>query len=416
MTDPLNSVSEMQTPLMSNEASPSDYRRINLKIFLSILGGMLLALIAIRLFAMAMGASGEAFIGRPLGALSYLPQIVQEPTDQVMVFGSSMVDAGFSPRQFDRELKEQGVDIKSYNFGFGGLNPYFQDLLARRIKEHYLQNNKRLKLAVIEFNPFQTTQTRYQGSLAAIDAYFGMLSNEQERFDLLLEDPTRGILVYDIKYLRDSVSAEMVTFYFGQAFRSGRPKPNMEPETEAEVARRRDVNDKLEGRFEQDFPDYVNEPWSFAWQGGGTIPQERSDETVELIHEYFASLRTEYRMQADKLWRAQSADIIELNFEPILVESFIRMVKEFQQFSDAVEIIMLPKNSRYIVNSPEALARQQNVLKQIYQATGVTVRDFQNIPEITPDMYSDTTHLARYSGDVAFTHFLAEYYGELLKK
>jgi hypothetical protein len=33
---------------------------------------------------------------------------------------------------------------------------------------------------------------------------------------------------------------------------------------------------------------------------------------------------------------------------------------------------------------------------------------------ITPEMFSDTTHLARYQGDVPFTRFLAERYSPVL--
>ena len=42
------------------------------------------------------GASAETIRPRPMQALSYLPQIVEEPDDLVMVFGSSMTDAGFN--------------------------------------------------------------------------------------------------------------------------------------------------------------------------------------------------------------------------------------------------------------------------------------------------------------------------------
>jgi hypothetical protein len=76
---------------------------------------------------------------------------------------------------------------------------------------------------------------------------------------------------------------------------------------------------------------------------------------------------------------------------------------------------MLPKNTDWIQNSPEALARQQAVVERIRAETGAPVHDFQVIDAVSNDMFSDTTHLNRYYGAVAFTELLAEQYAELLR-
>lgn len=44
----------------------------------------------------------------------------------------------------------------------------------------------------------------------------------------------------------------------------------------------------------------------------------------------------------------------------------------------------------------------------------MTIRNFQIIDAVTNEMFSDTTHLARYQGDVPFTLFLADQYAEAL--
>ncbi|TQV82920.1 hypothetical protein [Aliikangiella coralliicola] len=392
-------------------------RKAYLKIWLVALLGMAAAMLLVRLFTFAMGVKGENFLSRVFEAVHALPVMTEEKVDHVMVFGSSMVHAGFSPRQFDREMKEKGIDIKSYNFGFGGLNPYFQDYLSRRIKENYQKNNKRVKLAILEFNPFQTTKNRFNGAKAIMDAYVGMLASEEELKEVALSDPTRGALIYNIHYIRDNISAEMITFYFGRGlFSQERPKPEAEKDSQEIIDRRRELGDELSTRFKQDYPDYKDEDWSLSWQGGGTIPEERSAETIAVFKEYYETLRTPYRMESDKLWRERSADITHLHFEEELVKAFIRIVKNFQQFSDQVEVILLPKNSKWIVNTPEALERQNRVLRRIEMETGIKIKDFQNIPSITPEMFSDTTHLARYSGDIAFTHALVENYANDLKE
>jgi hypothetical protein len=52
---------------------------------------------------------------------------------------------------------------------------------------------------------------------------------------------------------------------------------------------------------------------------------------------------------------------------------------------------------------------------ELVEAFIATVQNFQVIDAVSNDMFSDTTHLDRYHGAVAFTEFLAEQYGELLR-
>jgi hypothetical protein len=64
--------------------------------------------------------------------------------------------------------------------------------------------------------------------------------------------------------------------------------------------------------------------------------------------------------------------------------------------------------------SSEARARLDAVVRRIEEETNVPVRDFQTIEAVTPAMFGDTTHLARYLGDVPFTEFLVAEYAPVL--
>jgi hypothetical protein len=55
------------------------------------------------------------------------------------------------------------------------------------------------------------------------------------------------------------------------------------------------------------------------------------------------------------------------------------------------------------------------VVERIRRETGVPLRDFQQTDFVSNDMFSDSTHLNRYQGAVAFTHLLAQEYAELLR-
>lgn len=392
-------------------SSTSNSRKIYLKIFLVLTLGMAVSMVPVRLFTYHAGA--ETVLDRVMEARAALPKIVAGEEDLVMVFGSSMTDAGFSARQFDRQLAERGVHVKSFNFGFGGLNPYFQDYLSRRVREAFEAGDKRLSLALIEFVPLQVTGARFNGALPVLDSFLNKVATPEELWQITLRDPKRGLSMFNIRYIRNNVSAEMITYFLGQPLHAPRPRSQL-PRDKETTRRRREIGEQMQARLEEDFPDYKGEDWVYEWQGSATLPEERSASTVELYKEYYATRRTPRRMENDKFNRIACCDIESLHFEEELIASFIRMVKNFQQFSDHVEVILLPRNTEWIQYSPEAAGRLAAVLQRVRDETGVTIRDYQLLEGITPEMFSDTTHLARYSGDVFFTSHLVEEYVPVL--
>ena len=391
------------------EAEPMHTRKQYAKIIFAMFAGMAVAMLIIRGVLELQGANKQGILGRVAEAQSALDKITQEPNELVMFYGSSMTRAGFSPRKFDKELAEQGKAITSFNFGFGGLNPFYQDLLSRRIGEHFVKEDRRLKLALIEFNPFQTTTTRWQRAKFTVDSFVTMLSTDEELLEIAKQDITRGIRLFNIKYMRGDISAEMITSYYGQALFPTRPRQQFE-DTDEVHKKGRELGKKLGEKFEEEYPDYKGEEWSYAWQGGGTIPEERSEETLKLFEEYYNVVLSDAQMKNDRLSRIRTADIEEMNFEPLLVESFIQIIKNFQQFSDKVEVVMLPRNTKWINYSAEGKKRLAQAVKEIEAATGITIVDHRELDEINPDMFSDTTHLARYRGDIAYTDYLIKTY------
>jgi len=370
---------------------------------------MLAAVFIVHLIITSMGAKNQGALGRVTESRAALSKVVKEPNQLAMFFGSSMTRAGFSPRKFDRDLAELNKNVTSFNYGFGGLNPYFQDFLSRRIVEEFEQNDRRLKLTMIEFNPFQATTTRWNRAKPVLDSFLSLLASDQELFEIAQQDFDRGVRLFNIKYLRNDISAEIVTTVFGREI-FPRQRNNRYKDDEETIAERRRLGRLLGAQFDKEYPNHIDSQWSYEWRGAGTIPEERSTETLAIFDEYYKVSQTDAAMKNDRLGRIRSADIEELNFEPLLIAHFINIVKNFQRVSDNVEVIMLPKNSKWIKTTPEADKRLATVIRQIEHATGVTIQDHQNIPEITSNMYSDSTHLSRYRGDIAYTDYLIKQY------
>ncbi len=117
-------------------------------------------------------------------------------------------------------------------------------------------------------------------------------------------------------------------------------------------------------------------------------------------------------MDRDLRSRIRTADIVDLNFDETLVTSFIALVKNFQRMSPQVEVLLLPKNDDWVRNTPDALARQAQVVARIAAQTGVTIRNYQKTPAVSNDMFSDTTHL----NPSAFTELLVREYADDLAR
>jgi hypothetical protein len=393
-------------------------RQIFLRIFLTILIGMGAAMGMVRGFTMAMGADAQELLGRVLEGQEGLKRLlVEDDKDLVMVFGSSMTDAGFGPREFDQHIADMGGSVSTWNFGFGGLNPMFQEFLARRFVDDFNAHDRRLKLLLIEFNPFQTTKTRRNRAVAIEEPYMSLLSSPAEIWDRTLEDPASGLRIAEIRWLRDGVSAEAITTYFlSEPFQepAGELDPGIE-EDEAVAERIGEIGEAYFPMFEEEFGEFADCDWCYDWKGGNALRSERSDELNALVAEYYSLVQSDYHMASDRLSRIRTADIEELDFEEDLVVAFIGLVNALAEVSDNIEIIILPKNDDWIKNPPEALQRLHDVVARIERETGVKVRDFQKIDAVTNDMFSDTTHLNGLDGLDAFTRFLAEEYVHLLQ-
>jgi hypothetical protein len=328
-----------------------------------------------------------------------------------------MTDAGFGPREFDQHIAEMGGSVSTWNFGFGGLNPMFQEFLARRFVDDFNAHDRRLKLLLIEFNPFQTTKTRRNRAVAIEEPYMSLLSSPAEIWDRTLEDPASGLRIAEIRWLRDGVSAEAITTYFlSEPFQepAGELDPGIE-EDEAVAERIGEIGEAYFPMFEEEFGEFADCDWCYDWKGGNALRSERSDELNALVAEYYSLVQSDYHMASDRLSRIRTADIEELDFEEDLVVAFIGLVNALAEVSDNIEIIILPKNDDWIKNPPEALQRLHDVVARIERETGVKVRDFQKIDAVTNDMFSDTTHLNGLDGLDAFTRFLAEEYVHLLQ-
>lgn len=349
--------------------------------------------------------------GRAVAMLSALPVVTEQSqkTQTMLIFGSSMVQAGFEPSRFDQAMSNLGKEVVSYNYGVGNLNPEFQAIATRRIRKAFEEENQKLTLALIEFNPFQTTKARNVLGDITRDQNQAVLMSPSELWNITLQDPNRGVRLLTIRYLRNGLSAELLTS--GIAMELGEDPVPTEGLAEAQQKRR-----ELGRAFMETLPEgesyFSDTPWNLDWRGGRADKSILTPESDAALHTYADSFRQTPLMQADLQRRIEQGDILELEFHEPLVLAFIEMVNNLNAVSEQMEILLLPRNTDWVVYSPEVQAKLTSLMDRISAATGVPVNDLQDDPRINPQDFVDTTHLSYSSGIDKFTDLLVEEYAE----
>jgi hypothetical protein len=396
--------------------SISSSRRISIA---TILGGLVIFLGALLVFRVLLYLLSEAGVDfgneRILEALDALPEMVEnQPAEKsVMVFGSSMVEAAFSPREFDRQIRRKGIDVVSYNFGLPGLNPVFQEILSRRIRDIYRSQDKKLQLALVEFNPFQNTLKRRDNDSFTADQRFATLSSIGELWQIILDDPARGVRLLTIRYLRGRVSAELITGLLG--FSMSVPEVSGFSPGQIEALKKYHMLTRAYNRqLKKDLVHLGRHSWFAGFRGGRPGVADMSQQAADLLGKLMESARHPVVRELDLKHRTKCCDIEGLMFDDELVDAFIETVRNFQSISEHVEVILLPKNKLWVRYTPESGRRLTRVLDRITAATGVSIRNYQNHPGFWDRYFSDVSHLTLNEGRQRFTDLLAEEYLETL--
>lgn len=380
--------------------------------FKTFLGGLFMFIAVVGLYKLL--ASNVPINDRVLGMMNYMPSLIEERPEskKVMVFGTSMVQAGFEPTQFDEYFANRNLDITSYNYGVGNLNPEFQQYVIRHIRREMEAAGAKLDLALLEFNPFQTTKARDVIGAFTRDQNEAILLSIEDLWNITLDDPDRGTRLFNIRFLREGLSAELITSAI--LLDGGGAPPQSSPERTEALSARREKREELLATFPEDYS-----PFSDAWEpelrGGRVRKDELSEESLDALYAYAESFNHPALMEPDLQRRIRQGDILGLDFEERLVQSFINMVNDLNAVSEQMEVVLLPRNTDWVVYTPEVQAKLDNLMARVTEETGVPVRDMQDLPEMTPEMFVDTTHLSFASGIDTYTRVLAETYEPILR-
>jgi hypothetical protein len=347
------------------------------------------------------GQAGEG-TERLVGFLEALPELARRE-DAVLVFGSSLIQHGFSPETFEQHL---GVPVTAYNLGFPGIDPEVQALLARRVADSFGEAGHKARLSLVEFTPLQATVAR------ARSQRFGELASIKKA--LLVDPPTLARVAWRspedashlgaLRLLGGTSPLVVKSLVEKRIFDGPTPSWWPVPEPPDEAMERRAWVDRIHaGRAAAERREVPE--WDPVRRGE---VRWIFDETRE-AYAAWARLRTVREVLEPELqWRVESSDLLELHFDEEQVRLFIEAVRALASVSHETRVVLAPRNPAWNRPTPEGRARLAAVLVRIERETGVPVLDLSDSPGFSPEDFIDVTHLNESSGRPKLSRRLAK--------
>ncbi|WP_375772186.1 hypothetical protein NR798_15295 [Archangium gephyra] len=333
--------------------------------------------------------------GRVRDFLQVLPDLTARE-DAALVFGSSIIQHGFSPEVFEAHLR--GPRVTAYNLGFPGVEPEVQRLLALRVAEAFQRSGHRARLTVVEFTPFQATLARGQASrfreLAQVKQ--ALLATPGDLAQTALRSPEEASHLAALQALGGNSPLAVTSLLEHQLFDGLGPE---EPDAgrKALAARVRAGRDRVEGRSVPE--------WDAVRRGEVRLV---FDETRE---DYLAWARMRSApevLEQDLAWRVETSDLLELRFDEGKVAAFAEALRALAGVSERTVLLLAPRNGAWVRLTPEGRARLAEVVARLSREAGVPVVDLSEAPEFTPEDFIDVTHLNESSGRPRLSRRLAE--------
>ena len=402
-----------------NHTAPDDRQRYHARRLVALktvlLGGgvMLLAMLMVNgLVSFARSQVPSPFsIQRIQTSAQALPAALSLPAEDtrpvVYVFGSSLIEFGFSPQRFDAELKDRGVDAVSYNFGFGNSDPHIQERFATRFAEVFRDHPATVDLVVYEFAPFQATRRRAEQSGQLENAAQAVIGDWRNFLDLAREDHEQAVSLFNIKYIRDGVPAEAITSLLSMPLKNlgKNAVPIKDEQTPSTGALQLDFYRHMHRDW---FTDEAPGGWRQMDRGG--LPVSASDDTMALAAQLMPRLQEPQRMQRALANRIACCDIEDLDIDESMLDSFIAAIRQAQSVSARVDVLLMPQNKDIVQYSEQGKQRLQAALDRIRAETGATIVDFSDADDYGVEWFFDTDHLTLFGGRLRFSEELADYY------
>ncbi|MDF1763510.1 MAG: hypothetical protein P1U57_08890 [Oleibacter sp.] len=414
-------LSTSSSDMRINHSDPNDPRRVKerrkIALWTILFGGSaLLAGLLVVIFAVSQ--LREAFpnpfsLQRIETSANALDSALRLPPDSddtvVYVFGSSLIEFGFSPEIFDQRLSSKGIHTRSYNFGYGNADPIIHERFARRFEQIYKDTTGTVDLVIFEFSPFQATTTRAVQTGQLNHAAHAILGDWRDFIEVAKTDHEEAIALFNTRYIRNGVPAEAVTNLLATPLRNMQRIQSEANDNDAEPMG--DMGWDLYHMLMSEWPQ-AHPPGGWYVENRGGLPPSASPKAMALAAEVMAKMQHPSRMEASRQQRLACCDMEDLNIDPAMLQHFIGAIKHAQKVAKRVDLLLMPRNQDIIHLSALGKANLKDALATIQHETGVNLVDLSIEPYFSVTDFFDADHLTLFKGRQKLSELLADVYAE----
>jgi hypothetical protein len=336
-----------------------------------------------------------------------IPELAARDEPTAIALGGSQMQ-GLWPEVFDAALAAAGRRVVTYNLSYGGLSPDALRILVGRLRNAFAQRGRRMRLAIVEFVPQGATRAIQRDGrwfdLAAME--LNEPSDFVAQFRASREDTVRRGVA---RYLLGGVPPRMLKGWatrvlYGRRIMCGIPVSDLDDPGEQRAILR------WCGEMHRVFPDGIP-AWDLRTRG---YPRQVFPETEAGYREMLRFATTEQSMSDDRDFRVHCCDMIDLDFDPKLLDDFVASLEELKTVAEHVLVVISPIHQKWVKPSALGEPRLRAAIARIERDTGLRVLDLSAAPEIADSDFVDVTHLNQLGGTAAFSRLVAARAAELL--
>jgi len=342
-----------------------------------------------------------------------MPSVARAAGRNLVIFGCSVVEEGFSPKVFDEAMAQAGYPLSSWNLGMTAANFEQQLAMGRKYAEHVSRGGTAPDTVLLEFAPkLGDAKASLEHTNDVRVAQFLTWAGLREEFRVAPQSAIRraGLWVVDapergtvLKGLRERFFAPEDPDWF---------VPYLD---DANVAAGfRTLRQELRATGEEKRSSVASE-WTVERRGEKAWPSPE-DRALQRRWEQLVLSPSSSAFQRS-LVEGEGAS--ELDLDPRALRDFTQLIREMKHLTPRVVVVVFPRNHAFpnsIRFTDESVARLNKVLES-FKLEGAQVLDLQwGPPEITerPELFADLEHF-NLEGRIAVSRLIAEKLAPLLQ-